>query len=114
MVYLEFHEEDVEEYLLRKYRAKLTDFPHCKLSWSTCWWEVREDSWLDVASWVHGGRDYAYAVFTTTTTAVNLLANFGPTAESFMDVTMAPSKAMAVAHTCNFKELFRTEYTGQQ
>lgn len=112
--YLEFREKEVEEFLLEKYGAKLTDFPHCKLSWRTCRWEVREDSWLDVASWVYGGRDYTYSVFTTTTTAVDLLANFWPSAESFMDVVMAPSKAMAVAHTCNFKELFQTECIGQQ
>lgn len=112
--YLEFREKEVEEYLKSQYGAKLTDFPHCKLSWRTCRWEVCEDSWLDVASWVHGGRDCVYAVFTTTTTAVDLLADFWPTAESFMDVVMAPSKAMAVAHTCHFKDLFDAEYIGQQ
>ena len=31
-----------------------------------------------------------------------------------MDVVMAPSKAMAVAHTCHFQDLFHSEYIRQQ
>lgn len=43
-----------------------------------------------------------------------LLPDHWPTAEPFIEVVMAPNKAMVVAHICHFDELFQTEHARHQ